>query len=445
MEKDMTVGKPAAMIINFTIPIFLGNVFQQFYSMADTIIVGKCVGNRALAAVGSVGTIMFFILGFLMGLTTGFTVLTAQKFGAKDIRGMRRTVGSAYVLSIIISALMTLLSLLLMKKLLVFMHTPEDIFADAYRYIMIICAGIFVSTAYNLFSSILRAVGNSKAPLYFLILSACLNIVLDLVLIIVFKMGVSGAAYATVISQGISAVLCLVYMLKKVPMLRLEKDDWRLNPYLVRNQVGVGLPMAFQYSITAIGTMMVQSSLNILGSAAVAAFTAANKIENVITQAYIALGTTMTSYCAQNRGAGKYSRIRSGFRAATVIGVVYSMLASIFFWTVGKYMSYLFISEDIQSIMGQVEIYLRCIAVFMIPLMLVNTYRNGIQGMGYGLLPMTAGIAELIGRGVAAQIAGHYRSYFGICMASPVAWILASALLLIMYACIMRRHPVDVG
>lgn len=440
MEKDMTVGKPTKMIINFTIPIFIGNVFQQFYSMADTIIVGKFVGNNALAAVGSVGTIMFLILGFLMGLTMGFTVMTAQRFGAMDMRGMRKTVGSACVLSMFISVIMTVLSMAFMKKMLIFMNTPKDIFTDAYTYIMIICAGIFVSTAYNLFSSILRAVGNSKVPLYFLILSAVLNIFLDLVLIIGFNMGVPGAAYATVISQGISAVLCLGYIIKKVSILRLEKDDLKLSQSLVRSQMSVGLPMAFQYSITAIGTMLVQSSLNLLGSGAVAAFTAANKIENILTQAYVALGTTMTSYCAQNRGAGKYIRIRSGFKAATLIGITYSMFASGFFWTVGKYMSYLFVSEDISAIMVQVEAYLRCIAVFMIPLMIVNTYRNGIQGMGYGLLPMTAGIAELFGRGTVAVVAAQHESYFGVCMASPIAWVLAAVLLLSMYFYIVRSN-----
>lgn len=440
----MTVGKPTSMIISFTIPIFLGNVFQQFYSMADTVIVGKYVGNKALAAVGSVGTIMFLILGFLMGLTTGFTVLTAQRFGAKDMRGMRKTVGSAYLLSILAAAIITVVSMVFMKDLLIFMNTPEDIFADAYQYIMIICAGIFAQTAYNLFSNVLRAVGNSKVPLYFLILAALLNIVLDLVFIIVFKMGAPGAAYATVISQGVSAVLCLVYIIKKVPMLRLKKEDWAIDWPLLRVQIGIGFPMALQFSITAIGTMMVQSALNTLGSAAVAAFTAASKIEQVLTQAFVALGATMTSFCAQNRGAGKFTRIRKGFRSATIIGAVYGILVGVVFWTVGKYMTYLFVSEDIGNVMAQVETYLRCIAVFMIPLMIINLYRNGIQGMGYGFLPMTAGVAELVGRAVVAQIAASQLSYLGVCLASPVAWILAAALILVIYVVIMRKHPVDV-
>ena len=214
MQQDMTAGSPAKTILMFTVPIFVGNVFQQFYSMVDTIIVGKFVGTTALAAVGSVGTIMFLIIGFMLGLTAGFTVLTAQRFGAGDMKGMRKTVGSAATLSVIMTVIMTIISMLGMKPLLKFMNTPSDIFADAYHYIMVICAGIFATVLYNLLASILRAIGNSQIPLYFLILSALLNVVLDLLLIIVFRMGAAGAAYATVISQGVSGVLCLIYIIK---------------------------------------------------------------------------------------------------------------------------------------------------------------------------------------------------------------------------------------
>lgn len=242
MQQDMTAGSPAKAILMFTVPIFVGNVFQQFYSMVDTIIVGKFVGTTALAAVGSVGTIMFLIIGFMLGLTAGFTVLTAQRFGAGDMKGMRKTVGSAATLSVIMTVIMTTISMLGMKPLLKFMNTPSDIFADAYHYIMVICAGIFATVLYNLLASILRAIGNSQIPLYFLILSALLNVVLDLLLIIVFRMGAAGAAYATVISQGVSGVLCLIYIIKKIPELKFRKirfsvkwaycksSDWNRNP-----------------------------------------------------------------------------------------------------------------------------------------------------------------------------------------------------------------------
>ena len=439
MERDMTVGSPGKMILQFTFPLFIGNVFQQLYNMADTIIVGKFVGANALAAVGSTGTIMFLIIGFLQGLTAGFTVPTAQKFGAGDLKSMRKTVGSAVILSAGVSVVMTVISMLGMKSLLHLLNTPSDIFDDAYAYIMVICGGIFAQVLYNLLASILRALGNSKIPLYFLILAAGLNVVLDLLFIVVFHMGAVGAADATVISKGVSGMLCLIYIIKKVPVLKMEKDDWKMKGHLVKIQFVVGFPMALQYSITAIGSMMMQSALNILGSVVIAGFTAGSKIEQLVTQAYVALGTTMATYSAQNMGAGKVDRIRKGFKNAMIIGTVYSVVTSIFVMTVGKYLTPLFLSENLGQIMGYVDIYLKCVGLFFIPLAVVNIFRNGIQGMGYGLLPMMAGVAELIGRGVVAIFASEKKSYVGVCMASPAAWILAGGLLLIMYYFIMKN------
>lgn len=437
-QNDMTVGNPMKIILSFTLPIFIGNVFQQFYNMADAVIVGKFVGNKALAAVGSTGTIMFLIYGFVVGMTAGFTVLTAQKFGAGDMKGMRKTVAGAGILSFVVGALLTILFMAFMKPLLILMNTPSDIFADAYSYIMIVSGGILAQMLYNLLSSILRALGNSKLPLVFLIISALLNIVLDLVFIVGFGMGAKGAAVATVIAQGVSGILCLFYIIAKIPILHLKREDLDVGSTIYKNQLRIGVPMALQYSITAIGTMMVQSSLNILGSTLVAAYTAAGKIEQVVTQAYVAMGTTMATYAAQNMGAGSVKRIREGFKACTVIGVVYSFVAAGFIMTVGKYMTYLFVSEEVDIIMNSVDIYLKCIGIFFIPLAVVNIYRNGIQGLGYGLLPMMAGVAELIGRGVVAVIAGAKRSYPGVCLAGPAAWVLAGGLLIVMYYFIMN-------
>ncbi len=438
VQHDMTSGSPVKMILSFTFPIFIGNVFQQFYNMADAVIVGKFVGTKALAAVGSTGTIMFLIYGFVVGMTAGFTVLTAQKFGAGDMKAMRQTVAGASILSLIVGLILTAAFMILMKPWLMAMNTPADIFADAYVYIMIISGGILAQMLYNLLASILRALGNSKVPLYFLIISALLNIVLDLVLIIVFHMGAAGAAVATVASQGVSGLLCLAYIAKKVPMLHLTADEWRPSGYLLKTQIRIGIPMALQYSITAIGTMMVQSSLNILGSTLVAAYTAAGKIEQVVSQAYVALGTTLATYSAQNIGAGDVPRIRRGFRATTWIGVVYSFAAAALVMTVGKYMTYLFVSEDVELIMGSVDLYLKCAGIFFIPLAVVNIYRNGIQGLGYGLLPMMAGVAELIGRGAVSVIAAEQKSYLGVCLASPAAWVFAALLLIVMYFYVVK-------
>ncbi len=440
MVRDMTVGSPTKRILSFTAPIFIGNIFQQFYSMADTIIVGKFVGNAALAAVGACGTLMFLIIGFLQGMTAGFTVVTAQHYGAGNEKAMRRSVASAAVLSAVVSVILTVTSMAMMKQILYWMNTPEDMYGEAYGYIMVICGGIVAQVLYNLLASILRAIGDSKRPLYFLILAAFLNVVLDLVLIVGFHMGAEGAAYATVVSQGVSGMLCLFYIFKKVPALHLHKEDWHMDQSLVKWQMAIGFPMAFQYSITAIGTIILQASLNTLGSVAAAGFAAASKIEQVVSQAYVALGTTMATYCAQNMGAGEKERLRKGFYSGTWIGIVYAVITGLLVILAGKYLTVLFVSENLNEITEYVDIYLKCVGISFIPLVFVNVYRNGIQGMGFGLLPMTAGTAELIGRSVMAIVAAQIGSYVGMCFAAPVAWVLAGGLLFAMYFHIMKKR-----
>lgn len=433
LERDMTVGDPGRIILDFTVPVFLGNIFQQVYSMVDTIIVGQFVGTKALAAVGATGTVNFLILGFLLGVTAGFTVPAAQEYGAGRMDRMRRSVGNAAALSAVITVVMTALSCSCMRALLTFMNTPRDIFGMSYTYIMIICAGMATQVLYNLMSSILRAIGNSRTPLYFLILSAVLNIFLDLLFVVTFHMGVAGAAYATVVSQGVSGFLCLVYTAIRVPVLRLHAADFVPDRALVFLELKVGLPMAFQYSITAIGTIMVQSSLNLLGSMKVAAFSASVKIEQMMEQFFTAQGVTMASYCAQNTGAGRYDRIRTGIHRADRQGFLYAVVVGVLMFFFGKYFTYLFVRTDAAQLIDDVGLYLRCAGIFLIPLAVIFIYRNSLQGMGYGLLPMIAGVVELAGRAGAAVISGHLRSYLGICLSSPVAWVLAAGYLLIAY------------
>lgn len=431
--KDMTRGNPTKIILGFAFPVFIGNIFQMLYNMIDTIIVGKFVGTKALAAVGSTGTISFLIIYFLVGLTGGFTVLTAQRFGAGDEAGTRKTVGTGTILAAVFCLIITAVSIICMKSLLTMMNTPSDIYQDAYDYIIIICAGIFAQILYNMAAGILRAIGNSKIPLYFLILSALLNVILDLLLIIVFHMGVAGAAYATVISQGVSGISCLFYIMLKVPVLHLQKSDWKPDLHLARMQISIGIPMALQFSVTAVGTIIVQSALNTLGSMTVAAFTAANKIEMLSTQFMLALGTAMATFCAQNMGAGKVGRIKRGFRTTTVIGSAYALIAGILIMFLGKHLALLFVSEDLDKIIGNVDIYLKCVGIFFIPLLFIFVYRNGLQGMGFGLMPMMAGVAELVGRVLMAIWGSYQRSYVSICLASPLAWIFAGGLLFFFY------------
>ena len=438
MELDMTKGNPFQLISKFIVPLIIGNIFQQFYNLIDTVIVGRFVGVQALAAVGATGTIMFLILGFMQGLTTGFTVLTAQRFGASDYAGMKKTVGNAAVLSIIITIIATVVSVFGMDDLLRLMNTPEDIFQMSKEYIVIICLGMACNILYNLLSSILRAVGNSKVPLYFLIVSAVLNIFLDITLIVNFHMGVAGAAWATVISQGISGVLCLLYIMKKVPLLHTTKEDWKLDTYCIRNQLAIGIPMALQFSITAIGTILVQSALNMLGSIAVAAYTAAGKLEQLVTQPFVALGMTMATYSAQNRGVGDINRIRKGVRIANVMNVIYALVIAVVIILAMPYAVGLFVTGDPGEILNLANTYIRIVSTCFIPLGLIFLYRNVLQGSGLSFLPMMGGVVELVSRSVLAFVAADLKSYVGVCMANAAAWLSAGVFLWIAYLFVMK-------
>ena len=440
MELDMTKGKPISLIIKFIVPVVLGCLFQQLYNTVDTIIVGRFVGVGALAAVGSTGTIMFLILGFVSGLTTGFTVLTAQRFGAGDEKGLKRSVGNGAVLSFLVSVIMTFFSIVFMRKLLTLMNTPEDIFEQAYTYIVIICAGIVCNVVYNMSASVLRAIGNSRIPLYFLLVSVVINCVCDLVFIINFHLGVAGAAYATILAQGISGALCLYYIWKKIPILHPGRENLKLHPKDTTVQLGIGIPMALQFSITAIGTIMVQAALNMLGSVAVAAYTAAGKVEQLIDQPFFAMGTTMATYAAQNTGIGDLKRVREGSRAAMLLTVFYGILAGVAAVLIMPYAIRLFVSgTDLTEVTGYAMIYVKIIAPFFIPLGAIFIYRNVLQGEGYALAPTFAGVVELVARTVVAFIAAHFMSFSGICVANAAAWVTAGIYLYIAYEILMRK------
>jgi len=433
MELDMTQGSPGKLILRFTTPIIIGNIFQQLYNMVDSIIVGRYVGNKALAAVGATGTIMFLILGFMQGLTAGFTVLTSQRFGAGDEQGLKRSVGNAALLSVSITALMTVFSLIGMKGLLRLMQTPEDIFDMSYTYIWIICLGMWANILYNLLASFLRAVGNSKVPLYFLIISAILNVILDLILILVFQMGVAGAAWATVIAQGVSGILCLIYIAWKVPILHLRRQEWRLNGSDTKNQIRIGVPMALQFSITAIGTIIIQAALNTLGSTAVAAYTAAVKLEQLTTQPFSSMGQAMATYCGQNMGKRDLKRMKKGVHVAELFTVVYAIVGAIFIIHMVPLGVRLFVSEDIEIITSYVDLYMKICGTFFIPLGLIFVYRNAMQGAGFGFMPMMGGVVELAARSVAALIAVYLKSFTGICLGNVAAWVTAAVFLAIAY------------
>ncbi len=439
MELDMTKGSPFKLIIKFIIPLIIGNIFQQLYSMVDTIIVGRFVGVDALAAVGATGSICFLVLGFTQGLTTGFTVLTAQRYGASDLDGMRKSIANAAMLAVGVTAVMTTLSIGCMDMLLTIMNTPENIFAMAKEYVVIICAGICCSVLYNLLASILRAIGNSVVPLVLLVISSVINIVLDYVLIVYAHMGVGGAAVATIVSQGVSGILCLFYIMKKVPLLHVPKHHWRPDGQCMKNQLVIGIPMALQFSITAIGTILVQSALNLLGSVAVASYSVSCKVEQLVTQPFLAMGATMATYSAQNRGINDLSRIRRGVRIANVMSAVYAVVIYGVVCMILPYAIRLFITEDIETVYGYAQIYIGLCGLFFIPLGMIFIYRNTMQGSGYAFLPMMGGVVELVIRSVVAFAAARMLSYTGVCIANAGAWLGAGIFLWICYHFVMKK------
>ena len=436
----MTKGRPMPIIFRFFLPIFLGNMFQQVYNLVDSVIVGQFVGQDAFAAVGSTGTIMFLIFGFANGLATGFTVLTSQKFGAKDEKGIRRSVANAILLCVIVAVVTTVLSLAFMPTILHLMNTPAGIYRDAYTYITIISSGIACCCFYNLFSSLLRSVGNSKVPLYFLIFSAGLNIVLDLLLIIGFQMRVAGAALATIVSQGVSAVLCAFYIFAKVPMLRPLKEDWGFHLECTRKQMGVGLPMALQFAITASGTMIMQSAINKFGEVAIAGFTASSKVGGLLTQAFPALGQSMATYSGQNYGKGDVDRIHQGSHVAVVMAVVASLLGAGLALLLLRPAIPLFMGSDVDmsAILPWAKQYTYVSIIFYIPLGVLFIYRDMMQGCGYGFLPMVGGVLELVARVVMSFLSIHFGSYLLGVSGDPAAWLVTGVFSAIAYKAVMK-------
>lgn len=433
MTNDMTKGNPLKIFIFFTIPLLIGNIFQQLYSMVDTIIVGRYVGVNALAAVGATSSMFFLVNGMIQGLTSGFAVLVAQKFGAKDEIGLKKAVSSNIILTIVSTIIITILSLAAKTPLLKMMNTPDNIFNDANTYITIIFAGIITQALYNMSAGILRALGDSKTPLYFLIVSSVINIILDLVFIINFKMGVAGAAYATIISQGFSALLCLFYMLKKYKILRLKKDDFKVNKDYYITHLKIGIPMALQFSITAIGIMTVQGAINVFGSVVIASYTASSKVQQIVMQPAITLGVTMATFCGQNLGSGDFHRIRAGVRKGVEISCITNIIAAFVLMFGGKYFMSLFIENPSNEILNYGQLVFNYSAYFFVPLGLIFIYRNALQGMGQSFIPMMAGVFELIARAIVAFTLPKFIGFTGICLADPCAWLAAAIPLGIVY------------
>lgn len=441
------------LIVNFALPTLFGLLFQQMYNMVDTMIVGKLLGSQALAAVGATGSINFLVIGFCCGVCSGFAIPVAREIGAGNHEKLRRYVSNAVYLSALFAVVMTAATGVLCRDILDAMHTPADIIEDSCSYIFVIFMGIPVTYLYNLLAGVIRSLGDSRTPVYFLALSSALNIVLDIVLIMKGGLGVAGAAVATVVSQAVSGIACIIFVRFKFPILRLSREELKVKPKLCLDLLGMGIPMGLQYSITAIGSIILQSAVNELGSLYVASVTTGSKVTGLLACPFDAMGGAMATYCGQNSGAGKLDRLGKGVTDCSLLGLIYSIIAvaAMIFLAPACAMMFLDPTEtDVAAIVGHASQFIRVNTAFFFPLALVNIVRFSIQGMGYSAFAILAGVFEMLARSLVGRLLVPVYGYDAACFASPAAWIAADAFLIpACIWCIRRlrahRHPLHKG
>lgn len=440
MAKNMTEGKPLKLILAFMFPVLCGNLFQNFYNIVDSMIVGRFLGVDALAAVGSTSSLNFLVVGWITGMTSGFGILVAQAYGAEDDKKLKHYVAMSMYLCIALAVIMTAGLLIANDGILRLMNTPDKIFADTSIYIAIIYAGLPATILYNMLAAIARALGDSKTPLYFLILSSILNIGLDLFLVAVIPLGVAGAAYATIASQAVSGILCLIYVWKKYEIIRFGKAERAVSLRSMRHLLAMGTPMALQFSITAIGTMIVQSSLNLLGSMYIASYSATSKIQNVVMQFYMALGAALATYVGQNYGAGKMERIKKGLNCSILATAAYSVVIMAVAYFFLPSLVKIFVADPTGELRAIAEQMFHISLWFYFPLGLIFLYRNTLQGVGNGLVPMLGGVFELLARALVVILLFEPLQFVGICISDPAAWVSALIPLIPYYYWYIKKH-----
>jgi putative MATE family efflux protein len=439
MAKDLTKGTPARLILGFAVPLLIGNMFQQLYGIIDTVIVGRTIGVQALAAVGSTGPVMFFIIGFVQAVTAGFSIVTAQHFGAKRMQEVRKSFCVSMALCAVVALALTSVALLFTHGLLRLLQTPEDILEEAYGFIRIIFMGIGASVLFNMLSNSVLALGDSKPPLYFLAFSCLLNIGLELLFILVFGMGVAGASLATVLAQLTSALLCAAYIMRRVPVLHVRRKHWRLTSCDLLRSARIGLPMGFQASIIAVGAIILQWALNTLGTEAVAAFTVARSIDMVAILPMASFGLAMATYVGQNHGAGNTARIRLGVRHCAAMSLSFSVCIALINIFLSPVFIRLFVGGEEAGVIGLAHTFLVINGCMYWLLSLLFIFRFSLQGLGQSLVPTLAGIMELIMRAVAAVFLTRLYGFVGASAANPLAWLGACVPLAAAYVLTMRR------
>ena len=440
MQKSMTSGNSLKLLLTFMVPLIIGNIFQQMYSISDIIIVGRTIGVNALAAVGAAAPIFMLLVMITMGMSNGLTVITGQFFGAGDFDNMRRSVAMSLRLSIISVIILAVGMFIVIDPLLALMNLPEilyedtrSLYEDTRSYILIVAEGLWAMMAYNFFSAVLRALGDSKTPVAFLIFATIINVGLALLFILKFGLGVPGSAYALVMAQGISAFLCVIYMWKHFPVLRLQKSDWKWDKQFALAHLKIGLPMAGQFSILGVGILLIQSITNSFGPNTIAGFTAAIRVEQLALQPMASFGIAMAAFSAQNYGAKQFRRIRDAVKKCSLIAMAFAFCAGILIFFFSENIIGIFIEEGNPKVIEDALLYLNCSVPFYFFLSQMFIYRSAVQGMGVGMVPLASSLIELGMRtGVAKFLATDW-GYRGVCYASPVAWVAGSIFLFFAY------------
>ena len=421
---DLTNGSPAEKMLKFAVPVCLGNIFQLFYSLADTRIVGSILGEKSLAAVGSTTSISTLLIGFLLGLTNGFAIIIAQKFGERNENEIKKAAVGTIFLGFLTAVSITTVSLFFLDEILNLLNVSDILYSESKGYIKAILLGITATMFYNAFAGILRAVGDTTAPLIFLIVSCLLNIFLDLYFLGILRTGTSGVAWATVISQGFSVVLCFVYMWKKYPMFRIKRKDFSFKIEFLKNLYTSGLSMALMMSLVFFGTLVLQTAINTFGTNTIVAHTAARKITEFFMLPFSVFGITMATYCGQNKGAGKFKRIKEGILKAYFITCIWSLLVIFMSYTIAPQLVYLVTGSRIPEILNTAEKYLKVNTIFYFVPGAISILRNAMQGIGDRFTPVVSSFLELAGKVAVVIFIVPYTKYFGIIISEPIVWII---------------------
>ncbi len=433
MIQDMTRGNPLKLIILFSLPILIGNLFQQLYQLADIFIVGRLLGENALAAVGASAPIFFTFLIITISFTSGLTAITAQRFGAKDYDGVRLSVTHSIRASIILGVIITIILLSTLTPMLKILNIPQTIYDDAYKFILILGLALTLIVLSNLLYGFIRALGDSRSPLYFLIFTTIINIIFNFVFIKYFNLGVAGSALGTVIAIAISVICCLIYIRKNYPILHITKQDWIYNKDFMYEHLKIAIPMSIQFTILSLSMMIIQAICNSFGEKIIVGFTIALRIEQLAVQPLLAIGITVATYVAQNYGAGKIGRIRDGVKKAVIISFTINIILSLFIYIFGKTLISSFLESKDEFIINVGASYLNISIMFYFFLGSIFIFRNTLQSMGKVKYPIISVIADLIIRSFAAIILSKSLDYQGIYYAGPLAWIAGAIIVFIGY------------